>query len=156
MPNVEVGLLSDRIDDEEISQLRAAMDKAGVTGLPKADETASGVIVSGVDEDAMTEFMDRLEGHDIAADLYLPVDFEGRIEAVGMRFASLEVLVEVLEELAEDLEIEEPDIEDADEDEEAYASEMDMMQERLRVIWRAMTDGAQEALENGLCLFISD
>jgi hypothetical protein len=62
----------------------------------------------------------------------------------------------VLEELAEDLEIEEPDIEDADEDEEAYASEMDMMQERLRVIWRAMTDGAQEALENGLCLFISD
>jgi hypothetical protein len=157
MPSVEVGLLSDRIDEEEISLLQAAMEKAGVEPLPEADETAGGAVISGVDEDAITEFMDRLEGHDVAADIYLPIDFDGRIEAATMRFASLEVLVHVLEELAEDLEIDEAnDAVDLEDDEEFFASEMDLMQERLRVVWRAMFDGAREAQEHGLCVFISD
>lgn len=158
MANVEVGLLSDHLTEEEVEDLLAALQKADVSPLPDGDETGSGTIASGIDEDAMTEFIDRLEAHDMAADVYIPVEFDGLVESGDLRAASLSALVEVLEEIAEDLEIEDPDEPDGledDEDELAYASEIEMLEGRLRHIWKAFYEGTHLALDHGLSLIVS-
>ena len=66
----------------------------------------------------MTEFLDRLEAHDIAADIYLPVEFEGRLPVGDFRVASAQTLVDVLEEMKEELAVEEDEEYEDDEDEE--------------------------------------
>ena len=158
MPSIEVGPLSVRMGDEEIAELAAAMETADAGTMPPSDESAGGTLEDGLDEDALTEFMDRLEGNDIAADIYLPVEFEGRLEAADFRVASLHALAEVLEGMAEDLDIEDEEDEedegDEDEDED-FASEIELLEDRIRNIWRIMFDAAQQAVENGLCLIVS-
>jgi hypothetical protein len=142
--------------DDEIAELAAVMETADVGTLPPADESAGGTLEDGLDEDAVTEFMDRLEGNDIAADIYLPVEFEGRLEAADFRVASLQALADVLEGMAEEMDIEEEeDEEDEGDEEEDFASEIELLEDRLRHIWRIMFDAAQQAVENGLCLIVS-
>ena len=157
MPNIEVGALEDHLSEEELEEVRSSLEKAGVGTLPEGDGAMGQSMLEGADEDALTEFMDRLESHDLAANVYVPLDFEGRLEAGDLSIASLNRLVEVLEELAEDLEIEdldEPD-EPEDEDELVYANEMELLEGRVRHIWKAMYDGAQLALDHDLCLVVT-
>jgi len=158
MPSVEIGLLSDRLDENELSELTAGLEQKGIDPLPEADASAGRAIATGIDEDAIAELMDRLEGHEVAADIYLPMDFDVRLDVMGVRAASLTALLMVLEEVAEDLDINDPDglDEEEDDDEDIYAEDLDLMESRQRVVWRALYEGAQEAEEHGLCLFISD
>lgn len=160
MASVEVGMLHARLSEDEIAELMATIKAADLGRLPKPDESAGGLVAEGLDEDVMDEFMDRLDGNDVAADIYLPLDFEGSWEAVDLRLASLYNLQEVLEAIAEDLDIEtdedeDEDDEEAEEEEDSFESEMELLEERLRHVWRVMFDGAQQALESGLCLIIS-
>ncbi|MCD6498734.1 MAG: hypothetical protein J7M25_10620 [Deltaproteobacteria bacterium] len=156
MPNLEVGTLEDHLSDDEIRELLAALERAGIEGFAEGDKSGSGSVGETVDEDAVTEFMDRLEGHDVAADLYLPVEFDGRIDAADRRIGSLMGLLDVLEEIADDLEIEDSDdpVESEDDDDVMYATEMEILDARLRVIWHAMFEGAHTALEHGLSLVV--
>jgi len=156
MPNLEVGTLEEHLSDDEIRELLAALERAGVDPFLDGDESGSGSVAEKVDEDAMTEFMDRLEGHDVAADLYLPIEFDGRIDAGDRRIASLAGLIEVLDEIADDLEIEDSDepAESDDDDDVMYATEMEILDARLRGIWHAMFEGANAALEHGLNLIV--
>src|SRR5687768_3031397 len=75
-----------------------------------------------LDEDAMTEFLDRLEAHDLAADIYVPVEFEGRLQVGDYRVASAQLLVDVLEEMKDELDVEE-DKEEYEDDEEEEEEE---------------------------------
>lgn len=156
MPSVEIGLLIDRLDENEMEELAAGLEAKGIDPLPDADESAGRAIATGIDEDAITELMDRLEGHEVAADIYLPMDFDVRIDILGIRAASLSALVMVLEEVAEDLNINDPDGMEEDEEDDDYSEDLDIMEGRQRIVWRALYEGAQEAEEHGLCLFISD
>ena len=157
MANVEVGTLNDHLTDEEVEELVAAIDRADIGTLPEGDDTGAGTVFSGIDEDAMTEFMDRLETHELAGDVFVPLEFDGLVEAGEIRAGSLSALVDVLEEMAEDLEIEDPDdADDIDDEEElAYASEIEMLEGRLRHIWKALYEGAHQALDHNLCLIVS-
>ncbi len=158
MANVEVGKLSDHLTDDEVDDILAAMQKADVPPPPEGDESGARTVASGIEEDAMNEFMDRLEAHDLAADLFVPMEFEGLVEAGDLRIGSLGTLMEVLEALAEDLDIEDPDEPgglDDDDDELAFASELDMLEGRLRHIWQALFEGTHLALDHDLCLIIT-
>jgi len=66
----------------------------------------------------MTEFLDRLEAHDMAADIFLPVEFDGRLHVGDLRVASAVSLSETLEEMKEELSIEDDEYEEDDADEE--------------------------------------
>jgi hypothetical protein len=156
MPSVEIGLLSDRIDEDEFDELLEELEDRGMDPLPEADESAGRPIATGIDEDAIAEFMDRLESHEVAAELFVPVGFEGQLESGGIRVASLSSLLMVLEEVAEDLDINDPDGLEEDDEEDVYSEDLDLMESRQRVVWRALYEGAQDADEHGLCLFISD
>ncbi len=157
MPNIEVGALEDHLSEDEVEEVQKALVQADVGELPQGDSAMGQSMLESADEDALTEFMDRLEGHELAANIYVPLDFEDRVEAGDLKVASLNRLSEVLEELAEDLEIDDLDEEEEpeDEDELAYASELELLEGRVRHIWKAMYDGVQLALEHDLCLIVT-
>src|SRR5262249_31487004 len=92
MAELEIGPLSDRLSDEEIAELANQMEKIGAPALPRTDDTVVATIEDNFDEEAMSEFFDRLEVYDAAADIYVPVEFDGSVEAAGMRVASMPVL----------------------------------------------------------------
>src|SRR5437016_3937333 len=116
MAEIEIGPLTDRLSDDEITELARAMEKLGAPQLPRADDTQASAVGDNIDDDALTEFYDRLEVHDLAAEIYLPVEFDGSVEVAGMRVASASVLVDVLEEIKDELDIDEDEDEEEDED----------------------------------------
>jgi hypothetical protein len=118
MSEIELGPVSERLDDEEVKTLGRLLDQAGAKYPLNDENQTSQIIASRLSEDAMTEFLDRLEAHDIAADMYLPIEFEGRLSVGDYRVASAQALVDILEEMKEELAVEEDDDYDDEEDEE--------------------------------------
>ena len=151
MAHIDIGPLVERLTDDEISDLKLRLERMGAPRVPEADENE--VISAGdaIDDDVLTEFLDRLDGHDAAAEIYLPVEFEGAVEIGDLRVGSASFLVDVLEELkdeltSEDEDEEEDDVED-DGDERIHGRQ-------LRRAWKLFYDGAQVALERKLPLHI--
>jgi len=158
MADIEIGPLHDRLGEDEMAELTRALAKAGVGKLPRADDSGAAPIAKGIDDDVLAEFMDHLEANDIACEIYLPVEFDGRYEAADLRVGSVSVLIDVLEELKEDLAIEnDDDADDEDEDEDDEDEEEDalrLVEEQLRQVWKYFHDGAHSALDRGLPLFV--
>lgn len=150
MAEIELGPLSDRIDDDQIAELSAHLEKLGAPQLPRGDEAHQTPLGEGLDSNALSEFMDRLEGHDIAADIYLPVEFDGTFEVAELRVGSAALLLEVLEELKDELDDEEEEIED----EESFDDDRRMLAEQLRQAWKLFYSAASAALERHLPLHV--
>src|SRR5581483_675652 len=154
MADIEIAPLSDRLSDDEIAELAKQMEKVGAGQLPRSDESHAGPVVEGLDDDAVDELFDRLEAHDLAAEIYLPVEFEGTVEVGNVRVATAPLLLEILDEVkdelleAEDDEDEEEE-EDEDEDEDARSMAAD-----LRQAWKGFYDGASASVERKLPLLI--
>jgi hypothetical protein len=154
MAEIELGPLSDSLDDEEIRLLYRLLDQAGAK-FSTDDDHATQTIASRIDEDAMTEFLDRLEAHDMAADIYLPSEFEGRLKVGDYRVASAHALADVLEELKEELAVDDEDEDDPDEDdEEEMGEDGTVIEAQLRNIWRLVTDAAGESVEKTIPLHL--
>jgi hypothetical protein len=97
----------------------------------------------------MTEFLDRLDAHDIAADIYLPLEFDGSLTVGDYRVASAFSLQETLEEMKEELAIEDEEFEDEDEEEDdgEEIDEGSVIEAQMRNIWQLVTDACSESLE---------
>jgi hypothetical protein len=144
MAEIDIAPLTDRLNDDEIAELAAHLEKAGAPQLPRADDSAPAHVAEGLDDTALSEFMDRLEGHDTAADIYLPVEFDGIFEVAELRIGSLPLLLEVLDELKDELDEEE---EESEEDEDTYDDDQKILAEQLRQAWKIFFNGATAALE---------
>ena len=96
---IELAPLSHRLDEDEARTLVKLLAEAGATPGEKGDEHASHTIAARLSEEALTEFLDRLDAHDIGAEIYLPVEFEGRVTVGEYRVASSQLLLYVLEEM---------------------------------------------------------
>jgi hypothetical protein len=149
MAEIEIGPLTDRLSDDEIADLKARMERMGAPKLPEGDEKEVASVGDGLDDDVLVEFLDRLDGHDVAAEIYLPVEFDGAVEVADLRIASAPMLLDVLEELKDELtsEDESEEEEDEDEDQRVHGRE-------LRRAWKLFHDGAQAAVERQLPLHI--
>ncbi len=79
MAEIELAPLSHRLDEEEMRTLAKLLVEAGAPPLDKADEHASHTIAARISEEALTEFLDRLDAHDLGAEIYVPLEFEGRV-----------------------------------------------------------------------------
>ena len=117
--------------------------------MPKAADDST-VPVGDSDDDALSDFLDRLEAHDAACEIYLPVEFEGRIEVAELRVGSATVLLEVLEELKDELAIDE----DEDEEEEELDEADEILAAKAKHVWKVLFDGAQAAVDRHLCLHL--
>ena len=147
MSAIELGPLSDRLDEDEIKALGRLLEQAGAK-LPTADDHVTQSFAKRLNEEAMTEFIDRLDAHDVAADIYLPIEFEGPLSVGELRVASAYSLQETLEEMKEELAIEDDDYEDDDEDEEdEEVEEGSVIEAQMRNIWQLVTDACGEAIE---------
>jgi hypothetical protein len=142
MAEIEIGPLNERLSDEEIVELCNGLEDLGAPALPKAADDSLHP-VGDSDDDALSEFLDRLEAHDIACEIYLPVEFEGRIEVGEIRVGSAATLLEVLEEMKDELSIDEDEDEDEDEEEE----DDDLLDAKLKHVWKLLYDGAQGAMD---------
>jgi hypothetical protein len=159
MAEIELAPLSHRLDDEEMKTLSKLLEEAGATAVARADENVSHTIAARLSEEALTEFLDRLDAHDLGAEIYLPVEFEGRVTVGDYRVASTQALLDVLEEMREELDVdgeqedEDEDEEDEDEDEDDE-DEGTVIEAQLRHIWHLVSDGAVESIEKGLPLHL--
>jgi hypothetical protein len=155
MAEIELAPLSHRLDDEEMRTLVRKLEEAGAPALGRSDEHASHTIAARLSEEALTEFLDRLDAHDLGAEIYLPIEFEGRVSVGEYRVASTQALLEILEEMKEELDV---DSEDEDEDEEDEDEEDEdegtVIEAQLRHIWQLVADGATESIDKNLPLHL--
>ncbi len=155
MSEIELAPVSERLDDDEVKTLQKLLVQAGAK-FAVGEDGITHRIASRLNEDAMTEFLDRLEAHDLAADIYLPVEFEGRLHVGDYRVASAQSLVDVLEELKDELDVEEEGEKDEEEEEEEEEEEDEggVIEAQLRNIWQLVTDACDESLEKKLPLHL--
>lgn len=156
MAEIELAPLSHRLDEDEMRTLSRLLAEAGAGKLGAVDEHASHTIAARLSEEALTEFLDRLDAHDLGAEIYMPVEFEGRVVVGDYRVASSQALLDVLEEMREELDVdgdEDEDEEEEDEDEEEE-DEGTVIEAQLRHIWHLVADGATESIEKGLPLHL--
>jgi len=155
MSAIELGPLSDRLDEEEIKSLGRMLEQAGAK-LPRMEDHTTQTFAKRLSEEAMTEFIDRLDAHDIAAEIYLPVEFEGPLTVGDLRVASAYSLQETLEEMKEELAIEDDDFEE-DEDEDDENEELDegsVIEAQMRNIWQLVSDACGESIEKNAPLHL--
>ena len=154
MAEIEIGPLTDRLSDDEIADLRVRMERMGAPKMPEGDDKEVATVGEGLDDDVLTEFLDRLDGHDVAAEIYLPVEFDGAIEIADLRVGSAPALLDVLDELKDELIAEDEEDEDEDEDEEDEDEDKRIHGRELKRAWKAFYDGATAAIERKLPLHI--
>ena len=157
MAEIELAPLSHRLDEDEVKTLWRLLSEAGATAIEKADEHASHTIAARLSEEALTEFLDRLDAHDLGAEIYVPVEFEGRVTVGEFRVASSQALLDVLEEMREELNVdteEEDEEEEEEEDEDEDEDEGTVIEAQLRHIWHLVSDGVTESLEKNLPLHL--
>ena len=160
MAEIEIGPLSERLSDEELKELARKLEAIGAPKL-QADPDADAAVVATVDGDVLVEFLDRLDAYDLACDIYLPSEFEGRVEVGEYRVGSTPALVEVLEEMKDEMDADDEDEADDDEDDEdeddeeddAYAN-MKILEGKVRRLWKVLFDGAQTAIDRKLPLYV--
>ncbi len=156
MAEIELAPLSHRLDDDEMKTLLRLLEEAGAPRIAKHDEHSAHTIAARLSEEALTEFLDRLDAHDIGAEIYLPIEFEGRVVVGEYRVASSQLLLDVLEEMREELDVDAEEEEEDEEDEEDDAEEDEgtVIEAQLRHIWHLVADGATESIEKNLPLHL--
>ena len=156
MAEIELAPLSHRLDDDEMKTLLRLLEEAGAPRIAKHDEHSAHTIAARLSEEALTEFLYRLDAHDIGADIYLPIEFEGRVVVGEYRVASSQLLLDVLEEMREELDVDAEEEEEDEEDEEDDAEEDEgtVIEAQLRHIWHLVADGATESIEKNLPLHL--
>lgn len=118
MAEIDIGPLQDRLSDEEIAELGKKLDKLAAGKLPAGDEKSLQFAGEEVDDDALAELLDRLDAYDSAAEIYVPLEFNGQVDIGDLRVGSLLALLDASEELTEDLEEEDDEDEDDEDDDE--------------------------------------
>jgi hypothetical protein len=157
MAEIELAPLSHRLDEEEMKTLSKLLEDIGAPAIGRADEHVSHTIAARLSEEALTEFLDRLDAHDLGAEIYLPIEFEGRVTVGEYRVASTQALADILEEMREELDVDAEDEKEEDEDEDEDEEEEDegtVIEAQLRHIWHLVCDGAVESIEKGLPLHL--
>src|SRR6476619_858700 len=158
MAEIELAPLSHRLDDDEMKTLARLLEEIGAPKSERTDEHVSHTIAARLSEEALTEFLDRLDAHDLGAEIYVPVEFEGRVTVGEFRVASSQALLDVLEEMREELSVDDDEDEDEDEEEEEDEDEDEdegtVIEAQLRHIWHLVSDGAVESIEKGLPLHL--
>ncbi|MSP63495.1 MAG: hypothetical protein EXR72_24755 [Myxococcales bacterium] len=151
MAQIEIAPLSERLGDDEIVELAGGLESLGAPRLAKSSDDNPIPVGQPIDDDVLSEFLDRLEAHDVACEIYLPVEFEGRVEVADLRVGSAVALLEVLEELKDELGIDADD--DADDADDADDDAL-LLDAKLRHVWKLLYDGASSAVERHLPLHL--
>lgn len=156
MAEIELAPLSERLEDDEVKTIERLLGQAGAKWKNNDDHGAT-TIAARLSEEAMTEFLDRLDAHDVAAEIYIPAEFEVTLSVGEYRVSSTQALADALEEIKEELDVEEEEEEeeyDEDEEEVEDDDEGSVIAAQLRHIWRLLNDACTESLDKNIPLHI--
>ena len=173
MATIELAHLSDHFLEDDLESTIRAVETACGTTFVGSEEEDSEVLENSIDDDVFTDFRDRLEANDIDADVYVPVEFDDIVQVGDTRIASTQSLRMVLDSLRDDFLIEDAqegdieeddgdddferdDLKDNDEASSYYADEdggIEMKDEQLRHVWRAVFRASRESIDRNLPLF---
>ncbi len=176
MAIIELATLPDHHDSEAVAAMMAALHEEASGAVNLETDEDGRTIESNIDDDVFVDFRDKLEANDLDAEVYVPVEFEDVIEVGGVRVGSTYALQLVLDSLREDFFVEDQDEdeiemddaeddfergheEDAGSDDGLYEGEdggIEMKDEQLRHVWRAMHTAAKESLSCNLSVFLLD
>ena len=138
--------LEEVFGDDIFKKIMRELGELGVEELPAGDDEAD--LDESLSEDQLTDFLDRLDAHDLACDLYLPVEFEGVVEVGDQTIGSAYALLDALEELRDELDIENDGGDDDDE------VDMEVIEEQLRFSWQVFLRSANTCIERQVPLHI--
>ncbi len=139
--------LDEVLSKSQLRTLERQLQEHGVDEVPMGEDEVE--FDEALSEDTLTDFMDRLDAHDLACDVYLPVEFEGRIKIGDQGVGSAYALIDALEEIREELGIEEED-----EEEEEEELDLGVIEEQLHDAWRAFVKAANTCVEKQVPLHI--
>jgi len=141
MPEIRFIPLEEVLSEAQLTRLDGQLKELGVEDLQLSDEDDID-IDDVLSEDQLTDFMDRLDARDLACTIYLPMEFDGRVEIADQSIGSSHALLDVLEELREELDIDEEEG-DADEDE----LDLEVIEEQLRYAWHVFLKAASTSID---------
>ncbi len=148
MPELRLVPLEEMLGKAQLKELAHQLADLGIDDIPLGDDGELD-LDEVLTEDQLTDFMDRLEARDLACDLYLPVEFDGRLDighhGIGSAYALLDALVELREELDID--------EDASEEDEEKL-DLEVIEEQLRFAWRTFFKAANMCIDKQIPLHI--
>ena len=150
MPELKLIPLEELLPEDDREKLMLELRELNVVELPPEEDVAAEV-EELLDDDQYADFLDRLEALDIAANIYLPVEFDGTFDAGNFTFGSALTLLEALEELREELEL--PENPDDDEEDELN---MDVISEQFRFSWELFSRAASSCVARQLPLRLLD
>ena len=151
MADIEIQPLGERLSDDEIAELAAALESAGAPRLPRTVDDMELTVAEGLDDKVFEDLLDRLEALDAACDIYLPIDFEGPVQVGDLTVGSVPSLLEALDELKAELSIDEDESDEEDDDDN---QDEDLLAGKLRAMWKLLHQGATEANERLLPLHL--
>ena len=147
MAELHIKPLASRLDEQQIAALSRALEGVKAPALPRGGR-AGLTFADELDEEVLDEMLELLESRDAACDIYLPVAFEGRVSVGDLAVGSASGLLRALAELREELEFDQ----DYDEEEDLDGTGVELS--HLRELWKLIHDGATEALDRSLPLYL--
>lgn len=147
MPELRLIPLQETMAADDLAILVQKLEELASETLPEADDSHD--LDDVLSEDQLTDFMDRLEAHDIACDVYLPMEFEGRLEVGDRNIGSGHTLLEALEEIRDELDIDQES--DSEVDEEL---DLEVIEEQLSYAWHLFARGANACVARQIPLHV--
>ena len=151
MPELKLVPLENLLSEDDREKLLQELRELDVLELPSEEEDGA-EIEEILEDDQFADFLDRLEALDIAATIYLPVEFDGTFDAGDFTIGSSLTLLDALEELREELDLLEEPEEDDDEDEMNF----EVLGEQIRHAWNVFSRAASSSVARQLPLYLSD
>jgi hypothetical protein len=148
MPELRLFPLTEKLSADQLSKLMKELQELGVEEVPESEADDLN-LEEPLSDDQLTDFLDRLEAHDLACDIYLPVEFEATIEVGDQNIGSVYALIDALEELREEL-----GIDDGADDEDEEVELEEVIIEQLRGVWHSFLRGANTSVERQLPLHV--
>jgi hypothetical protein len=145
MAELRLVTLEDVLTKKQLESVERELSEVGVEKLPEPGDDFD--LEESLPDDQLTDFMDRLDAHDLSCDLYLPAEFDGTFDVGETSVGSTYALLEALDELREEL-----DIDEAASDDEEEEMDIEVIEEQLRFIWRAFLRAASTAIDRQVVL----
>ncbi|MCC6749738.1 MAG: hypothetical protein IT371_18880 [Deltaproteobacteria bacterium] len=142
--------LDEALSSPQLEKLQVKLAELGVNELPPCDDSLD--LDEPLGETALADFMDRLEFHDVACHIYLPLEFDGRVSVGGQTIGSAHALAGALEDLREELNLGEEDGDEEEEDDDA--DELERVDQHLIYAWRAFAKAVNECLDRQIPLHV--
>ena len=151
MPELKLVPLENLLSKQDREKLMQELQELNVLELP-AEEDDGEEIEEILEDEQYADFLDRLDALDIAATVYLPVEFDGTFDVGDHTIGSGLTLLEALEELREELDLLEEPEDDEDEDELI----LEVIGEQIRHAWTIFSRAAASCVARQLPLHLKD